>query len=78
MGDAWINMGDAMMFGRGRCRESGAENNRSGKRNFYLAEHFRVSRLSFATQPENGWRYPANTVECKTTSVVPVCRIELM
>jgi hypothetical protein len=53
MGDAWINMGDAMMFGRGRCRESGAENNRSRKRNFYLAEHFRVFRLGFATRLES-------------------------
>src|SRR5580700_10126272 len=26
--------GDAMMLDRGRCREGGAENNRSGKRNF--------------------------------------------
>jgi hypothetical protein len=49
MGDARINMGNAMMLGRGRCRESGAENNRSGKRNFYFAEHFRISWPSFAT-----------------------------
>ena len=62
MGDAWINMGDAMMSGRGRCRKSGAENNRSGKRNFYLAEHFRVFRLSFATRPENGYRFFICTV----------------
>jgi hypothetical protein len=34
-----MNMGDTMMLGRGRCREDGAENNRSGKRNFCPAEH---------------------------------------
>jgi hypothetical protein len=34
-------MGDAMMMlHRGRCRKGDAENNCSGKRNFYLAEHF--------------------------------------
>jgi hypothetical protein len=35
----------------GPCRD-GAENNRSGKRNFCLVQHFRISRpLSFATEP---------------------------
>jgi len=32
-----MDMGDAMMLGGGQCREGGAENNRSGKRNFCLA-----------------------------------------
>ena len=32
-------MADPKMLG-GRCREGGAENNRSEKRNFCLAEHF--------------------------------------
>jgi hypothetical protein len=44
-----MNLRDAMMLGRGRCREGSAENNRSGKRNFCLVDHFRISRLSFAT-----------------------------
>jgi hypothetical protein len=43
-----MNMGDAMMLGRGRNREAGAENNRNAKRNFCLAGHFRVSWLGFA------------------------------
>jgi hypothetical protein len=42
-------MSDAMMLGRGRCREGGGgENNRCRKRNLRLAEHFRISWLSFA------------------------------
>jgi hypothetical protein len=41
-------MGRAIMPGHGRCRERACENNRSGKRNFCLAEHFDISRLSFA------------------------------
>lgn len=68
-----INAGDAMMLGGGRCREGGADNDRNGKRNFYLAEHFRISRLSFATQPEIVWPQPANTGrDRKTASVVPM------
>ena len=35
-----MNIGDAMMLGRGRCREGDAKNNCSRKRNFCLAEHF--------------------------------------
>jgi hypothetical protein len=35
-----MNMGDAMMLGRSRRREGGAENNCSGQHNFCLAEHF--------------------------------------
>jgi hypothetical protein len=50
-----MNTADAMMFGRGRRRESGTENNRDGKRSFYLAEHFHISGLSFATSAEIGW-----------------------
>jgi hypothetical protein len=38
-----MNTGDAMMLGRGRCREGGAQNNCGGKRNFYLAQHFCIS-----------------------------------
>jgi hypothetical protein len=38
----------AVMLGRGRCRKGGAENNRGGKRDFCLAEHFGISLLSFA------------------------------
>jgi hypothetical protein len=38
-----MNLGDAMMLDRGRYRESGAENNRGRKRNFYLSEHFHIS-----------------------------------
>jgi hypothetical protein len=34
-----MTMADPKMLG-GRCRENGAENNRSRKRNFCLAEHF--------------------------------------
>ena len=44
-----MSVGDAMMLGRGRCREGGTENNRSGKRQFCRPEHFRVSLLSFTT-----------------------------
>jgi hypothetical protein len=33
---------DAAAFGGSRCRESGAENNRDGERNFCRAEHFRL------------------------------------
>jgi hypothetical protein len=44
-----MKMGNAMMLDRGRSREGGAENNRSEKRSFCLAEHFRISWLSFAT-----------------------------
>src|SRR5215470_3454848 len=43
-----MNMGDAMMLGRGRCREGDAENHCGGKRNLGIAEHFRISWLSFA------------------------------
>jgi len=43
-----MDMGDAMMLGGGQCREGGAENNRSGKRNFCLAWHVHISCLSFA------------------------------
>jgi hypothetical protein len=35
-----MNMGDAMLLGRGRCREGVAEHDCGGKRNFYLAQHF--------------------------------------
>jgi hypothetical protein len=38
-----INVGGAMMLGRGRCREGGDENNCGGKRNFCLAQHFCIS-----------------------------------
>jgi hypothetical protein len=44
-----MNVVDAMMLGGGRCRERGAENNRSEKRYFHLAEHSRISWLNFAT-----------------------------
>jgi hypothetical protein len=50
--DPRLKMGDAMKPGRGRRRDSGAENDRGGKRDFCLAEHFRISRLSFATNPK--------------------------
>ena len=44
-----MNMGDAMLLGRGRCLEGVAEHDCGGKRNFYLARHFlspgRTSRL---------------------------------
>jgi hypothetical protein len=36
-------MGDAMMLGRDRCQEGSAENVHSGKRNFCLVQHFRIS-----------------------------------
>lgn len=42
-----MSKGDAMMLGRGRCREGGAEDNRSGKRNFCLAEHFSYLPIEF-------------------------------
>lgn len=41
-------MGGATMFGRGRYRETGAEKNRGGKRNFYFADQFCISWLNFA------------------------------
>jgi hypothetical protein len=41
-------MSGAIMVGRGQCRKGGAENNRSRKRNLGHAEHFRISRSSFA------------------------------
>jgi hypothetical protein len=44
-----MNMGDVMILVGGRRREGCAENNCSGKRNFHLAEHSRISLLSFAT-----------------------------
>jgi hypothetical protein len=46
--DRRMNMGDAMMLGRGRRCEGGAENNGNGKRNFHLAEYFRISFLRCA------------------------------
>src|SRR6516164_2880937 len=48
-----MNMGDAMMLGRGRCRKADAENHCGRKCNFCLAEHFRISWLSFALAPRN-------------------------
>jgi hypothetical protein len=50
-----MDMGDAMMmFVRGQCREGGAENNCSGKRSYFcLAEHFRISCLSFAAYSQH-------------------------
>jgi hypothetical protein len=60
VGDHVINLGatvrDPMMLGRGRCREGGAENNRSGKRNFCLAQHFRISALRLNPKLAGGIR----------------------
>src|SRR5262249_12521076 len=36
----------------GRCRKADAENHCGGKRNLGLAEHFRISWLSFAAYPQ--------------------------
>jgi hypothetical protein len=49
-----MNMGDAMMLGRGRCCEGTAENNSSGKRNYHLTGHLRISRLSRCGATRNG------------------------
>jgi hypothetical protein len=49
-----MNMGDAMMLGRGRCCEGTAENNSSGKRNYRLTAHLRISWLSRCGATRNG------------------------
>jgi hypothetical protein len=54
-----MNTSDVMMLRRRRCRERGAENDRSAKRNFCPAQHFLTSSaglalLAFASKPTIG------------------------
>ena len=73
-----MNMTDGMIFGRSRCRERGAENNCSGKRDFYLAKHCRISCLSRCGSAPNRRERPHAKGDCKTQRFVPESQIDLM
>jgi hypothetical protein len=54
----------------GPCREGGAESNRSGKRNFYLGQHFQISYLSImASYFRARFRAHRDQKGCSGTSV---------
>jgi|GEM_PF-3681277 len=51
-----IGMAGAMMHGRGRCRDGGAENDCGGQRDCCPARHFRISGVSRRGWRPTGWR----------------------
>ena len=55
-----MNVGDAMVFGGGRCRAGVAENDCDENCNFCLAQHF-ISWSSFATLPQMSCRLRPGT-----------------
>ena len=65
-----MNMGDAMMLGRGRCREGDAENNCGGKRNFCLAQHFCLL-VELRRQTPNGLAVANAGRDTENISVIP-------
>src|SRR5271163_2839564 len=73
-----MNMTDGMIFGRSRCREHGAENNCSGKRDFYLAKHCRISCLSRCGSAPNRLERPHARGDCKTHRFILEGQIDLM